>query len=147
LPFENCCKPILDGNKRAPEPQALMRSRYSAYALKKIDYIYNTYAQSTKVTQTKADIGLWAQSVDFVKLQVMSQSLSEHSANEGFVEFIASYIQDHQLHQLHENSRFIIESGHWKYIDGVISPHKSVALGRNDRCPCDSDKKYKKCHG
>jgi len=31
---------------------------------------------------------------------------------------------------------------------GVVKPVRaSTSVGRNDRCPCGSGKKYKKCHG
>ena len=40
--FEECCEPYLLGRLPAPTAEALMRSRYSAYALSSIDYLYKT---------------------------------------------------------------------------------------------------------
>ncbi len=142
LPFDQCCQPIIDGAKAAPTPQALMRSRYSAYCLKTIDYIYDTYAQSARLNQTKADIAVWAQSVSFVRLEILACSDEPE-----YVEFCADYIEGGKLYKLHEKSRFIKEQGQWRYIDGEIFPHPAITLGRNDPCPCDSGKKFKKCHG
>ena len=41
-PFAQCCEPYLQGKAIAPTPEALMRSRYSAYAMHQFDYIENT---------------------------------------------------------------------------------------------------------
>ena len=43
-PYTECCAPYHDG-EAAPTPLALMRSRYSAYALNHIDYILQTGTQ------------------------------------------------------------------------------------------------------
>ncbi len=42
--YADCCEPYHNG-KAAPTPLALMRSRYSAYALDNIDYILQTGPQ------------------------------------------------------------------------------------------------------
>ena len=35
-----------------------------------------------------------------------------------------------------------------KYIDHKPKPYqRGATIGRNDRCPCNSGKKFKKCHG
>src|SRR5689334_9579352 len=41
LKYKKCCRPYHNGMP-APSPEALMRSRYSAYALNKPDYIMQT---------------------------------------------------------------------------------------------------------
>ena len=40
-------------------------------------------------------------------------------AAEGTVEFRASYVHDRRAAAQHENSRFVREDGHWRYLDGV----------------------------
>ena len=42
LEFEACCGPYLLGDEPAPTASALMRSRYTAYAMNSIDYLYKT---------------------------------------------------------------------------------------------------------
>jgi uncharacterized protein YecA (UPF0149 family) len=34
-----------------------------------------------------------------------------------------------------------------KWILNFPEPQKPIKVGRNDRCPCGSGKKFKKCHG
>jgi SEC-C motif-containing protein len=40
--FEECCRPILDGVRKASTAEELMRSRYSAYATASVEYILQT---------------------------------------------------------------------------------------------------------
>ncbi len=39
LDFASCCEPYLTGAKLPPAPEALMRSRYSAFATGNITYL------------------------------------------------------------------------------------------------------------
>lgn len=39
--YKKCCLPYLEG-KAAPTPEALMRSRYSAYIVGAVDYLFHT---------------------------------------------------------------------------------------------------------
>ena len=43
-PFSFCCEPALAGRKPAATAEALMRSRYTAFALGAVDYLINTTA-------------------------------------------------------------------------------------------------------
>ena len=161
-----------------------MRSRYSAYAIctdinlfkginknqtvqqttqlsqSAIDYIYHTYAPSSRANQSINSIKAWAQSVTFVDLEIVDAppALSntkiapdhDKAINEnqfGYVEFIASYIDGNTLCKLHERSRFIFDNQQWFYLDGDLTPHQSKNIGRNENCPCLSGKKFKRCHG
>jgi SEC-C motif-containing protein len=45
--YAQCCKPYHDG-AAAPTAEALMRSRYSAYVLGLMDYVYATWHASTR---------------------------------------------------------------------------------------------------
>ena len=48
LPFSTCCGPYLNENIPAPDAQALMRSRYSAFVLERADYLLATWYASTR---------------------------------------------------------------------------------------------------
>lgn len=49
-PFDACCAPYLEGAS-APTPEALMRSRYTAYALGRDDYVLATWDEATRPTE------------------------------------------------------------------------------------------------
>ena len=46
-PFAECCQPILDGGVRAATAEQLMRSRYCAYSLHRIDYLRASWHADT----------------------------------------------------------------------------------------------------
>lgn len=114
LAFEECCEPFLKGVKKAPTALALMRSRYSAYTLQKIDYLWNTTHFSEQKWYSKEAILQWSIENDWQKLEILSFS-------ETTVEFKAFYKNkagNLKIH--HEFSRFIFENEQWFYTDGDI---------------------------
>lgn len=142
--FEQCCAPIINGEKKADNAEQLMRSRYSAYCVNNSEYIHNTYALTKHAENSVREIKLFAELADFIKLTVNSFNEQGNSAQ---VHFKAEYICDGYYCQLEEVSNFVIEEDQWRYLDGTLTPHNETKLGRNDTCPCDSGKKFKKCHG
>ncbi|MCF2829642.1 MULTISPECIES: YchJ family protein [unclassified Pseudoalteromonas] len=144
LPYSQCCEPYLKGQKFAERPQILMRSRYTAYCLKDAKYIHDTYAQAKQAQNNIDDIAAFANYAHFIKLEVLEEVVE---ATQGIVEFKAHYIAENTHYILHERSNFITEAGRWYYLDGELYDTPTTKVGRNDLCPCGSDKKYKKCHG
>lgn len=113
LPFENCCQPYINGILKAPTAEALMRSRYTAFATGAADYLVATTHSSTRKFHKKADVLDWSQSNQWIKLEVLASTATT-------VKFKAYYL-DHQLKaQIHEeHSTFIFENGSWFYVDVV----------------------------
>ncbi|WP_347337906.1 YchJ family protein [Pseudoalteromonas piscicida] len=144
LPYSQCCEPYVKGTKTAESPQKLMRSRYSAYCRSEAEYIFKTYAKAKQAENSIEDIAAFAAYARFIKLEVIDEVIE---ATSGIVEFKAHYIADNCHYVLHERSNFITEESLWRYLDGELYDTPIVKLGRNDLCPCNSNKKYKKCHG
>lgn len=110
--FKDCCEPYIKGLKKAPTAEALMRSRYSAYANHQADYLVATTHISQRALHSKEDILLWATSNQWQKLEVLKSTLTT-------VEFKAYYLdQNKQSHVHHEFSTFVQEDGIWFYVDG-----------------------------
>lgn len=167
--YENCCFLIINGSKKADSPKQLMRSRYSAYAMNNAQYIFNTYAKTTRIEQSIAEIKSSASSCQWIKLNVQHCSdwnNSEQLVNPPLptVEFDAYYLTGNKVYQLSEKSRFIkeisddegqsIEEYKWFYLNGDIIKHSEIdTIKRNDLCPCQNNqnkenkKKFKKCCG
>lgn len=147
--FERCCQPYHEGLKIAETPEILMRSRYSAYSLANIDYIQATMRGKASVGFDPVTARLWAQRVIWIKLQIINtdKSLAEH----GHVEFIATFVDNKTVCQLHEISEFQHMEDRWFYVDGKPGSAQSKiteeTLSRNTACPCGSLKKWKHCHG
>ena len=143
LTFENCCQPFISGQSLPEHAEQLMRSRFSAYVTNNAQYIHDTYGEEKRQDNSVADIRDFAQSCRFIKLEVLNNSEDADLAN---VEFSVKYFYQNLFCQLNESSRFEKRAGKWFYIDGDITPTADIKVGRNDLCPCGSNKKYKKCH-
>ena len=110
--FKDCCEPYLKGLKKAPTAEALMRSRYSAYASHQADYLVATTHISQRSNHSREDILLWAIRNKWQKLEVLK-------ATETTVEFKAYFLDQNKTSQIHhEFSTFKQEEGVWYYVDG-----------------------------
>ncbi|NMF46572.1 YchJ family protein [Pseudoalteromonas arctica] len=141
--YADCCEPLHLSVKQADSPEQLMRSRFSAYVIKNAEYVYQTYAKEKQAENPVKEINDFANSCRFINLDVIG---SNHDDNTGNVEFKAQYFYQNLFCELHEKSQFIKEDSKWRYLDGTIYPVEDIKVGRNDDCPCGSNKKYKKCH-
>lgn len=107
-----CCMPYIRGISFPQTPEALMRSRYTAYTLHNADYIYNTTAPAQRKYHSRADILAWAKSCHWIKLEVLA-------AKDTMVTFKAYYLDDRLRPQVHyEQSLFVCIDGVWYYKDG-----------------------------
>ncbi len=143
-----CCEPYLADKKIPLSPEALMRSRYTAYSLADITYIVKTMRGKPLNGFDEAKARLWAERATWLGLNVINTR--NETPDRGYVEFIARFIDGDQLKSIHEISEFHLDHGHWFYVDGsppvksVTSKNKPIA--RNSLCPCGSQKKFKNCH-
>jgi SEC-C motif-containing protein len=135
LPFNECCRPIIERIKEAQSAEELMRSRYSAYVRSNGEYLLYSTVKENRYPDDVPLIEEFSKSVEWLKLDVLN-------AAEDIVEFKAYYQDSEGIHVLHEKSNFVKEDGIWKYKDGELYNTK---VERNESCPCGSGKKYKKC--
>jgi SEC-C motif-containing protein len=128
-----------------------MRSRYSAYAEHKIDYILGTCVREGKQEIDERQTRDWSVKSQWLGLKILSVSKGGSGDTEGAVEFEASYERNGLRDIHHERARFKRIDGQWLYDDGEVVPKTVIRtapkIGRNDPCPCGSGKKYKHCHG
>ncbi|MCL2266209.1 MAG: YchJ family protein [Treponema sp.] len=147
--YTECCRQYISGKTKPPTAEALMRSRYSAYAEHEIDYIIKTCVHRDKDNIDYKSTRDWSEKSKWLGLKIISVNKGGAADTEGTVEFEASYEQDGLKDVHHEAGRFKKENGEWIYIDGRVFPHtivrSSPKTGRNDPCPCGSGKKYKHC--
>ena len=117
LTLAECCGRWLDhfDTQPAPDAQSLMRSRYSAFVLGRLDYLRATWHPST----CPADPGPVANTV-WLGLEVKDHKVIDDTHQE--VEFVARYKVAGRAYRLHETSRFVLKDGRWLYRDGTIHP-------------------------
>ena len=139
--YEDCCSPFLSGKLKPETPEQLMRSRYSAFYTKNIEYLMNTLHPSKHQVTERDALAKTISTTKWLGLKVIKSQVDQ---DVGYVEF-AAFFKNNTTGHLHENSKFKYENGQWYYFDGVIL--EPLKFARNTPCWCGSDKKYKKCHG
>ncbi len=116
LQYGECCGPIHTGSAPAPTAQALMRSRFSAFAVGDADYLLESWHPSTR----PADLDLDADT-RWLRLDIVSTSAGGPFDDRGEVAFEARYrTADGERGVLRERSRFVREHGRWYYLDGDV---------------------------
>jgi SEC-C motif-containing protein len=145
LAFAACCQPFLDG-ALAPTAEALMRSRYSAFATGHADHIVRTHTKPTSPEQ-RAELEAWCKATRWLFLTVVKTEKGTPKDFEGWVEFQAHFLEDGEAWVLEERSRFEKHDGRWLYVDGDGRRHRERKAGRSEPCPCGSGKRFKHCHG
>ncbi len=142
-----CCKLYIEGKALPSTPEALMRSRYTAYTLANIDYIKKTMRGKAMVGFHEEEARRWAKRIDWIKLHVLQ--VEQEVPNRGFVEFEAVFVEGTKLKSIHEKSEFICEQGQWLYVGGshMESSFIEQIVSRSSKCPCGSPRKFKNCHG
>ncbi|MDB5861917.1 MAG: hypothetical protein JWQ76_5606 [Ramlibacter sp.] len=115
LAFSRCCGRYLADFSRTPAPdaEALMRSRYSAFVLEDADYLLATWHASTRPPQLGFEAGL-----KWLGLEV--RDARQPDADHAEVEFVARSRLAGRGHRLHERSRFVCEGGRWQYLEGEL---------------------------
>ena len=114
--YAACCGLLHEGAD-ATNAEQLMRSRYSAYVLKREDYLLASWHPDTR----PATLRLAAQqpAPTWLGLEVRRQ---QHIDDEhAIVEFVARYrLGGGRAQRQHETSRFVRQDGRWYYLDGEL---------------------------
>ncbi len=111
--YKECCQPYHEEEKYAPTAEALMRSRFSAFAIPNADYLWKTTLPGKIKFHNKADLQEWGEINTWTKLEIVRTPALNH------VEFKA-YYTDHEgePHIHHEFSVFQKMNERWYYVSG-----------------------------
>jgi SEC-C motif-containing protein len=113
--YATCCGPLHAGAP-ARTAEALMRSRFSAFALGLGGYLRETWDPSTRPGALDLDVG-----VEWRRLQIVDTARGGEGDGTGVVEFRAAFRSPDGAGVLHERSRFARSGGRWVYVDGDVS--------------------------
>lgn len=144
LDFSSCCNLYLSHKELPKTPEALMRSRYTAFTLSNTSYIKDTMKGKALLGFNELETFNWSKSVVWLGLKVVFSSLEDKNA--GSVEFIAKFLESDSIKFIHEKSQFERIDNKWFYSGGKHIPEPSLKIARNTTCPCGSKKKFKNCH-
>jgi SEC-C motif-containing protein len=115
LPYGECCAPLHRGDRQAATAEALMRSRYAAFAVGDDAYLRASWHPSTRPATLELD-----SDQRWLRLDVLAVAGGGIFDDAGTVEFVATYRHDGVRGQLREVSRFVREGGRWLYVDGDV---------------------------
>lgn len=107
-----CCGPLHRGEEQAVTAEALMRSRFSAFARALPDYLLRTWHGSTRPATLELDAG-----TTWTRLRILRVGLGGPQDTTGTVEFRAHFRSDGERGAQTEHSRFLREGGRWRYLD------------------------------
>jgi len=93
-----------------------MRSRYSAFATGRLDYVFRTWHPRTRPTDLAP-----TPDVAWVGLEVLRTVDGGVSDDTGTVEFRAQFHAAGAKHVMHETSRFERRAGRLVYVDGDVA--------------------------
>ncbi|SCG37510.1 YchJ family protein [Micromonospora humi] len=113
-PYEDCCAPVHRGAATAATAEALMRSRFSAFALGDADYLRHSWHSRTRPARVQLDPG-----TRWTRLEVLETGQGGLFDSTGTVRFRAHYREGGRAGVLAERSRFAREEGRWVYLDAL----------------------------
>ena len=114
MPLAACCGRYLDHETLAPDAEHLMRSRYSAFVLERVDYLNASWHASTRPIDLTLE-----PDVKWLGLEVRSHRVID--ADHAEVKFVARSRVAGRGQRLQEMSRFVREGGRWFYVDGDLT--------------------------
>ncbi|MBE1875440.1 YchJ family protein [Myceligenerans pegani] len=115
--YGDCCGRYHRGTAGpAPTAEALMRSRYSAFAVGDADYLLATWSPSSRPDRLDLD-----DDVRWQRLDILRTEAGGPFDDTGVVEFVAHYRASGDRGRLHEVSRFEKLDKRWYYVDGTTT--------------------------
>jgi SEC-C motif-containing protein len=95
-----------------------MRSRFSAYATGRADYLAATTAAAEREKLDVEELERYCRAVRCISLKVLSTSAGGPGDETGEVVFHAKLLINGKRMLHWERSRFVREEGRWAYLDG-----------------------------
>lgn len=114
-----CCGPVLRGERRAPTAEALMRSRYTAFATGHLEHLLRSWHPRTRPDRAELAESL-AEERRWLRLEILATEAGGPFDDSGVVEFAAYAKGPGGRERQHEVSRFVREDGDWLYVDGEL---------------------------
>lgn len=116
LPTKACCGRFIFGGELAPDPERLMRSRFTAYVFREEAYLLETWDAKKRPRRI---FGPKDAPVTWKSLEVLGSTVSG-KGKRGTVTFRAVGVGDDGPFAMCERSRFELQGGRWRYVDGDL---------------------------
>jgi SEC-C motif-containing protein len=113
-PYDVCCGRFHRGEAEAPTAEALMRSRFSAFAVRDEAYLLRTWHPSTRPPRVELD-----PDQEWFRLDILGKQRGGLLDTSGTVEFRAQYRLGGRVGATDEHSRFVRDGGAWQYVGAI----------------------------
>ncbi len=128
LRYAACCSPLHAGSREAESPSALMRSRYSAFALGLGPYLLRTLApehpdRARPEAEAILALSRAREGLRYLDLCILHASSEGDS---GDVLFFAKIFERGTDRSFAELSSFRLASGAWRYVEGAHLPRRAL---------------------
>ncbi|GGZ22613.1 hypothetical protein CP967_02700 [Streptomyces nitrosporeus] len=114
--YADCCGRFHAGGRTAPTCEALMRSRYAAFAVQDPAYLLRTWHPDTRPATLDLDPG-----TRWTGLEILGTTEGSPFHTTGTVTFRAHFTHGAAPGSLHEQSRFARHDGAWVYTTAVFA--------------------------
>ncbi|WP_435870875.1 YchJ family protein [Micromonospora globbae] len=111
-PYARCCGPLHRGEVDAATAEALMRSRFSAFAVGDAGYLLRSWHERSRPARITLDPDR-----RWTRLEILATDRGGLLDTVGAVEFRAHYRAAGRPGTLTERSRFVRADGRWVYLD------------------------------
>ena len=129
--YATCCEPYLSGKLKPATASDLMRSRYTAYAMAAIDYLYRTSGAKIQKEFNAEESRKWAESAEWSGIEMLNVVGGGETDETGTVEFVARYSVNGTPFDHHEISSLPKRTGSGSSSTGRSSgPRRSAARRR-----------------
>jgi SEC-C motif-containing protein len=112
-PFKSCCQPYVEQTREAATAEALMRSRYTAFALLNEDYLRHSWHPDNCPKTIHLN-----KNTKWLGLKIKNTKAGNADDKTGKVEFVARNKINGKASRLHEISRFTRFENRWVYVNG-----------------------------
>lgn len=116
--YDRCCEPYLLGKALPETAEKLMRSRFSAYAMVRADYLVATTSEEERAKIDRDELERYCRAVKCISLRILETEQGGKDDETGVVVFHAKLLINGKRMLHRERSRFVREAGKWAYVDG-----------------------------
>lgn len=117
--YSECCGIYLCSKTHPPTAEALMRSRYTAYALGEIEFLPRTLPLLDRKSFDRRGAKQWSEQSEWLGLEVIEVKES-NQGKKATVEFKAKFKISNEEFEHHEISQFEKQMDRWFLLDGKI---------------------------
>ncbi len=117
--YADCCGLYHSGKERPGSAEALMRSRYSAYATGEIEYLLKTIPLIERRNFDIKAAKQWSEESEWTGLEILSSKESK-DGKRTTIEFKAKFKIKDEEHVHAERAYFEKTQGRWFFLDGKL---------------------------